>query len=935
MANFSSTQENDLPLTLPTSGPPGGKFQPVPPLPAMSFGAPPPMPAPRPPAAGVTLQSLLSPDSSNQIPNQSPLLVSPPLAPPLLPGMDPRPLLLPPFPGNPPPHVVMPTNPGLLMRPEIPFKAPPTEEDGPIWMEHSTSDGSVYYFEPTTKKTMWERPAGARIVPFNKPEPGPGAPPPLPLGVPLIPQRVWSEHKSPDDDTRTYYYNKVTRQSSWEKPTDFELVMPLPANLDVLRSSEAMPTSSETPPTSLVPANADVIDQSIGDEDNLKPVLVPQSSFDPPTVSTGLPPSNHLLPPSSSSFLPGNSDSTKPDQTEPMEMNEKELLAIVAAKLGTGPSPPTLPPSLPVKMAPNPKIEERKGPHPIDSVPVAGTPWSVVFTSDRKQFFFDATSRKSYWKLPPELIHNPLVLKILEAPPWKKQRVGELEEPATKKMKLAALVGEDEDSAEEEKGGHLFPPDPVKMEGIEVDLSAAVKAEVAERAKEMKAAEMRARVSLEERTEIFKAMLLEREVSAFSTWEKELPKFVFDERYQLLLAKERKAAFDEFVAARVEAELKERKSKAKEKRDTFMTFLREDCKITAKSTFTEFIRQYARCEKFKVIEKMKERESLFNEHLNELKKANKQRNEEQKQTQKTKEEKEKNDFLAMLKEDHSLSDKSQWKKVKSSFHKDRRYKAIESSSRREELFNEYIKCLNRDEKQELIAASLREREREVQLSRSAQEKQWDIEREQLRRTEAQQHFSSLLVDLIKDPLSSWTESKRQLRKDQRWELSELIDLAEKEKLFREHVSQLAKKRRLQFRKLLEETTKITLTMPWKKARKYIKEDYRYKNYSDSDHDREDEYERFLHDKMKQAKDDFRSLLSETKMITFKSKEVIESSDRHLKDIIETLKNDQRYLILDCIEEERTTILYHYIDELHSRGPPPPPTATFPSERLRK
>ena len=103
-----------------------------------------------------------------------------------------------------------------------------------------------------------------------------------------------------------------------------------------------------------------------------------------------------------------------------MEMNEKELLALVAAKLGTGPPPP-LAPSLPIKMAPPSKIEERKGPHPIDSVPVAGTPWSVVFTSDRKQFFFDATSRKSYWKLPPELIHNPLVLKILEAPPWKKR----------------------------------------------------------------------------------------------------------------------------------------------------------------------------------------------------------------------------------------------------------------------------------------------------------------------------------------------------------------------------------------------------------------------------------------------------------------------------------------------------------------------------------
>ena len=79
-------------------------------------------------------------------------------------------------------------------------------------------------------------------------------------------------------------------------------------------------------------------------------------------------------------------------------------------------------------------------------------------------------------------------------------------------IRLAALVGEDEDSPEEEKGGPLVPAEPVKMEGVEVDLSAAVKAEVAERAKEMRAAEMRARVSLEERTETFKAMLLEREV---------------------------------------------------------------------------------------------------------------------------------------------------------------------------------------------------------------------------------------------------------------------------------------------------------------------------------------------------------------------------------------------------------------------------------------
>lgn len=56
----------------------------------------------------------------------------------------------------------------------------------------------------------------------------------------------------------------------------------------------------------------------------------------------------------------------------------------------------------------------------------------------------------------------------------------------------------------------------------------------------MKAAKERAQIPLELRMEGFKAMLVEREVSAFSTWEKELSKIVFDERYLLLGSKERR-----------------------------------------------------------------------------------------------------------------------------------------------------------------------------------------------------------------------------------------------------------------------------------------------------------------------------------------------------------------------------------------------------------
>lgn len=80
--------------------------------------------------------------------------------------------------------------------------------------------------------------------------------------------------------------------------------------------------------------------------------------------------------------------------------------------------------------------------------------------------------------------------------------------------RLAAFGGEDEESADEESKPVVRE---TKMEGIEVDLSAAVKAEIAERNKEMRAAELRATLPLDERQEMFKAMLLERGVRSNST----------------------------------------------------------------------------------------------------------------------------------------------------------------------------------------------------------------------------------------------------------------------------------------------------------------------------------------------------------------------------------------------------------------------------------
>ena len=50
-----------------------------------------------------------------------------------------------------------------------------------------------------------------------------------------------------------------------------------------------------------------------------------------------------------------------------------------------------------------------------------------------------------------------------------------------------------------------------------------------------------------------------------------------------------------------------------------------------------------------------------------------------------------------------------------------------------------------------------------------------------------------------------------------------------------------------------------------------------------------EFDKYQADKLVSAKNEFRSLLKETKFITYKSYELVRESERHYKDIIDLLK----------------------------------------------
>lgn len=61
---------------------------------------------------------------------------------------------------------------------------------------------------------------------------------------------------------------------------------------------------------------------------------------------------------------------------------------------------------------------------------------------------------------------------------------------------------------------------------------------------------------------------------------------------------------------------------------------------------------------------------------------------------------------------------------------------------------------------------------------------------------------------VKTADASWRETRKMLRKDHRWDMAELLERDEKEKIFEEHIENLYKKNKEMFHKLLDETTEV-------------------------------------------------------------------------------------------------------------------------------
>ncbi|KAJ3104453.1 transcription elongation regulator [Phlyctochytrium planicorne] len=462
------------------------------------------------------------------------------------------------------------------------------------------------------------------------------------------------------------------------------------------------------------------------------------------------------------------------------------------------PPPPPGPPPLPSAPSKDVSQTENGTSQPAktrDEWPIAlkklpNCPWAIVLTNKDNEFYANVETKDCSWTMPDEI--GELIGQILAAPA-----------PDDDEM-------EDEpfENVESAGNGHVESEHPGTLKRkLEEDAG-----EAAETTKKAKSDSL----TNEQRHEQFMALLREKDVSPFTTWERELPKFIHDERYEAVKsAKERKQIFENYCKVRVVEIREERKSKSKETKEGFHKLLEE--MVNHRTTWEEFARRYRKDSRFLAITEERERRSLFNEFLNQKKveRVKQKREEKQKMFD------EYNDLLA---ECAIIGPKTLWRDVKKEIENDKRYLALLPADR-EELFYSYRKKLEDEEKEEELeddkerkerekkareAASLKEREEAVRKQMAELDREVRGTKNKLLKEDSGTLFKTMLIDNVKSHDLPWSQVRADMEKDPRWDQCRLME-NELRRLFEEHISHIYTRRQNAFFNLVDEIASLTTT----------------------------------------------------------------------------------------------------------------------------
>ncbi|KAL5855269.1 hypothetical protein ACOSQ4_005071 [Xanthoceras sorbifolium] len=442
------------------------------------------------------------------------------------------------------------------------------------WIEHTSADGRRYYFNKRTRQSTWDKP--------------------LELMTPI--ERTdattdWKEFTSPDG--KTYYYNKITKQSVWTIPDELKLAR------EKVEKTSIQGMQSES-------ANSQT------------PVSAPSSVAKAPCIA----------------------------ETPPSTM------------LGVASSPVAVVPVVAVGNI-QPAMVSTSSTSPV----VAS---SVIANQDEIQTTVDAITPVTAFS-------------------------GTAGDNATVITDAETMNNSSNLSAHDVVG----PADEVPAQNIEETRKGMVIGEQINDALEEKTVEQEhvTYVNKLEAKNAFKALLESANIGSDWTWDQAMRVIINDRRYgSLRTLGERKQAFNEFLGQRKKQEAEERRSKLKKAREDYKKMLEESTELTSSTRWSKAVTMFENDDRFKAVERERDRRDLFDNHLEELR---------QKERAKVLEDRKRYviEYRQYLESCDFIKANSQWRKVQDRLEADERCSRLEKMDRLE-IFQEYLRDLEKEEEEQ-------------------------------------------------------------------------------------------------------------------------------------------------------------------------------------------------------------------------------------------
>ncbi|KAH6785058.1 hypothetical protein C2S51_037513 [Perilla frutescens var. frutescens] len=425
------------------------------------------------------------------------------------------------------------------------------------WQEYEAADGRRYYYNKNTKQSSWEKPSDL-MSSLERADAS----------------TVWKEFTTPEG--RKYYYNKETKQSKWTIPDELKLAREQAEKAAAETSHSEMNASSAQPTAS-------------------------GATVEQPPAAVNL---------TSSTTSTGSGVSSSP---------------VLAASVASDASAPIL------------MVSE---PAAVPVIQTAITSTTGVPTGET-------------------VASSPSEVSGMSGIPVKMPSARISMENPSSQVGLSPSVGASVPDGEEEKKGTAIAGqmNVAPVEEKTVDDEPVVYA------------------TKQEAKNAFKALLESANVEADWTWDQAMRVIINDKRYGALKTLgERKQAFNEYLMQRKKIEAEERRLRQRKAKEEFMKMLEESEELTSSTRWSKAVTMFEDDKRFKAVELEVDREDLFRNYLVDLQKKEKAKAQEEYRQNRL-------EFKQFLESCGFIKVDSQWRKVQDLLEDDERCTRLDKIDR--------------------------------------------------------------------------------------------------------------------------------------------------------------------------------------------------------------------------------------------------------------